>query len=31
MKVVVCENYDDLSNKAFEVIKEQVVEKPASV
>ena len=26
MKVVVCENYDDLSNKAFEVIKEQVVE-----
>lgn len=31
MKVVVCENYDDLSNKAFEVIKEQVVEKPDSV
>ena len=31
MKVVVCENYDDLSNKAFEVIKEQVVEKPNSV
>ncbi|EOS60422.1 glucosamine-6-phosphate deaminase [Firmicutes bacterium M10-2] len=31
MKVVVCENYDELSNKAFEVIKEQVVEKPNSV
>ncbi len=31
MKVVVCENYDDLSNKAFEVIKEKVVEKPNSV
>lgn len=31
MKIAVCENYDELSNKAFEVIKEQVVEKPDSV
>lgn len=31
MKISVCENYDELSNKAFEVIKEQVVAKPDSV
>lgn len=31
MKIAVCENYDELSNKAFEVIKEQVVAKPDSV
>ncbi len=31
MKIAVCENYDELSNNAFEVIKEQVVEKPDSV
>lgn len=31
MKIAVYENYDELSNKAFEVIKEQVVEKPDSV
>ena len=31
MKISVCENYDERSNKAFEVIKEQVVAKPDSV
>ena len=28
MKVIVCENYDEMSEKAFEVIKEVVVNKP---
>lgn len=31
MKVIVCENYEEMSQKAFEVIKELVVAKPNSV
>ena len=31
MKVIICENYDELSLKAFEVIKELVTSKPDCV
>ena len=31
MKLIVCENYDDMSAKAAELIKEQVKEKPNSI
>ena len=31
MKLIVCENYEEMSEKAAEIIKEQVVKKPDSV